>query len=245
MNKKIDNRRHDKRLHLPDLQIKVRPHSLNKDADYIDCIPVDVSLNGLAFSSNNLLLELLQKIDIRFSVGYKMIEGSAVICHVESQPSGMRYGVLYLNISPSIEESFSLGVLSSSLVKGLAINMADNAVINSSKKDGDALLRKGQILLFDAIESFRDRLGCLLIETAGGKGGLPNLDSLFEFSLDTYSVTIPLRGEQGDLLRRTIAPVLSKSQVVYEADDGGQFSSIIDVLQELSDTFEWILSEQN
>ena len=242
--KNIDNRRKDKRLHLPDLQIKVRPNGAS-NADFIDCTPVDVSLNGLAFSSKDLLLELLQKIDIRFSVGHKMIEGSAVICHVESQPSGIRYGVLYLDIRPSVEESFSLGALSSSLVKNLAISMADNAVINSSTTDDGALLRKGQILLFDAIEGFRDRLGCLLKETADEQGDSPRLDSLFEFSLDTYSVTVPLRGGQGDLLRRTISPVLSKSQVVYEADDGGQFSSIIDVLQELSDTFEWILSEQN
>ncbi len=244
MQKNIDNRRHDKRLHLPDLQIKVRPNGAN-NADFIDCTPVDVSLNGLAFSSKDLMLELLQKIDIRFSVGHKMIEGSAVICHIESQPSGIRYGVLYLDIRPSIEESFSLGALSSNLVKSVAINMADNAVINSTKTNNEALLRKAQILLFDAVEGFRDRLGSLLAETADEQGNPCRLDSLFEFSANTLSVTIPLRGAQDDLLRRTVSPVLSKSNVVYETDDGSQFASIIDVLQELSDTFEWILSEQN
>jgi hypothetical protein len=88
-------------------------------------------------------------------------------------------------------------------------------------------------------------LGGLLAETADEQGNPYRLDSLFEFSPNTLSVTIPLRGAQGDLLRRTVFPVLSKSNVVYEADDGSQFASIIDVLQELSDTFEWILSEQN
>ena len=242
--KNIDNRRKDKRLHLPDLQIKVRPNGAS-NADFIDCTPVDVSLNGLAFSSKDLLLELLQKIDIRFSVGHKMIEGSAVICHVESQPSGIRYGVLYLNITPSIEESFSLNTLSSNLVKGLAINMADNAVINSSKTGDEALLRKAQILLFDAIEEFRDRLGSLLAGKVNEQRGSYNLNSLFEFNPAKNSVTVPLMGQEGNLLRRTISPVLVKSSMVYEADDGGQFSSIIDLLQELSDTFEWILSEQN
>jgi len=244
MQKNIDNRRHDKRLHLPDLQIKVRPNGAN-NSDFIDCTPLDVSLNGLAFSSKDLILELLQKIDIRFSIGHKMIEGSAVICHIESQHSGVRYGVLYLDIHPSLEESFSLGSLSSNLVKSIAINMADNAVINSSKTGNEALLRKAQILLFDAIEGFRDRLGSLLAETADEQGNPFKLGSLFEFSPNTLSVTIPLRGPKGDLIRRTVSPVISNSNIVYEADDGSQFASIIDVLQELSDTFEWILSEKN
>lgn len=244
MKKKIDNRRHDKRLHLPDLQIKVRASGAS-EADYVDCTPVDVSLNGLAFSSNDLMLELLQKIDVRFSVGHKMIEGSAVICHIQTESTGVRYGVLYLDIRPSIEESFSLGSLSSNLVKNLAVNMADNAVINSSKTDNEALLRKAQILLFDAIGGFSDRLQSLLAETADEQGSPYRLDSLFEFSPNTLSVTIPLRGTHDDLLRRTVSPVLSKSNVVYEADDGSQFASIVDLLQELSDTFEWILLEQN
>ncbi|PHR50900.1 PilZ domain-containing protein [Cycloclasticus sp.] len=245
MNKKTADRRHDKRLYLPDLQIKVRPHGLSNNVDYTECTPVDVSLNGLAFSSKDLRLELLQKVDIRFSVGHKMIEGSAVICHIESQPLGMRYGVLYLDIHPSIEESFSLGALSSSLVKNLAINMADNAVINSRSAGDAALLRKGQILLFDAVESFRDRLSDLLAKTIDEEESSARLGGLFEFSLDTYSVTVPLRGQKDDLLRRIITPILIKSQVVYEADNGVKFISIIEVLQELSDTFEWILSEQN
>lgn len=242
MRKNIDNRRQDKRLHLPDLQIKVRANGVS-NADFIDCTPVDVSLNGLAFTSKDLMLELLHKIDIRFSVGHKMIEGSAVICHIESQPSGVRYGVLYLDISPSIEESFSIGSLSSSLVKNLAVNMADNAVINSSKNSNEALLKKAQILLFDAIEIFKDRLDNLLRGRLDDQGMSYKLDSLFEFNQQTLSVTVPLKNKNEELVRRTIYPVLTKSRVVYEGDDGAQFASILDLLQELSDTFEWMLSE--
>jgi hypothetical protein len=123
--------------------------------------------------------------------------------------------------------------------------MADNAVINSRSAGDAALLRKGQILLFDAVESFRDRLSDLLAKTIDEEESSARLGGLFEFSLDTYSVTVPLRGQKDDLLRRIITPILIKSQVVYEADNGVKFISIIEVLQELSDTFEWILSEQN
>jgi len=243
----MDNRRQDKRLHLPDLQIKVKKWGIAEGGQFINCTPVDVSFNGLAFSSDSLVLELLQKIEIQLSVGHKTLEGSAVICHIEKVQGTVRYGVLYIDIKPSLEETFSLDNLSSAMVEDVAVNMADNAVIGSASNETDVLIRKGQIILFDAVQTFKLRLTSLVGNVNDDHGNAYQLDGLFEFSPATMSVTVPLTAPDGVTLeKRTLSPVLSPTQhkVVFEASDGEQFDSILDVLQSLSDTFQALLSEQ-
>ena len=235
----MDNRRQDKRLHLPDLQIKVKKIGLAEGDKFINCKPVDVSFNGLAFSSDNLKLDLLQKIQIQLSFGHRTIEGSAVICHIEKTQGLVRYGVLYIDIKPSLEETFSLDSLTSAMIEDVAVNMADNAVVGSALSEVDELIRKGQIILFDGVQAFRLRLASIVGE------GYP-LDELFEFSPSTMSVTVPLITTDGVTLeKRTLSPVMSSAQhkVVFEASDGEQFDSILDVLQSLSDTFQTLLAK--
>lgn len=244
MNENSQNRRNEKRLHLPDLQIKVKKHGVNESGGYVDCSPVDISFNGLAFSAKNWRLELLQKIDIRVSFGHKVLEGTAVVCHIEKRQQEVQYGVLYIDISPTLEETFSLEALSSTLVKGLATNMADNAILGSSQCEEKILLRKAQVFLFDAISAFKIRLSELVEDKLDEHGKIYKLEDLFEFHPSTLSVTIPIKNlDNNDINRRIISPVLSHSKVVYERDDGSHYASILEVLQELSDTFEWILSE--
>jgi len=242
----MDNRRQDKRLNLPDLQIKVKKWGIAEGAQFINCTPVDVSFNGVAFSSDSLELELLQKIEIQLSVGHKTLEGSAVICHVEKTQELVRYGVLYIDIKPSLEETFSLNNLSSALVEDVAINMADIAVIGSASNETDVLIKKAQIVLFDAVQTFKLRLISLVGNVSDANGNSYPLDDLFEFSPSTMSVTVPLTAADGFTLeKRTLSPVMSptKNKVVFEASDGEQFDSILDVLQSLSDTFQTLLSE--
>jgi hypothetical protein len=242
----MDNRRQDKRLHLPDLQIKVKKAGLAENNPFTSCKPVDVSFNGLAFASDSLELELLQKIEIRLSVGHKVIEGSAVICHIEQAKGLVRYGVLYIDIKPSLEETFSLDNLSSVMVEDVAINMADIAVIGSASNETDVLIKKAQIVLFDAVQAFKFRLISLVGNVSDANGNNYPLDDLFEFSPSTMSVTVPLTAADGFTLeKRTLSPVMSptKNKVVFEASDGEQFDSILDVLQSLSDTFQTLLSE--
>lgn len=243
----MDNRRLDKRLHLSDLQIKVKKKGITESDKFINCIPVDVSFNGLAFSSDSLVLDLLQKIDIQLSVGHKILEGSAVICHIKKAQGFVRYGVLYIDLKPSLVETFSVDTLSSSIVENVAVNMADNAVVGSDSKKADVLIRKGQIILFDAVQAFKLRLISLVGNVSDAKGNDYQLADLFEFSPETLSVTIPLTASDGATLKRkTLSPVLSstKHKVVFETSDGEQFDSILDVLQNLSDTFQTMLSDK-
>ena len=186
MNKHTENRRNEQRLHLSNLQIKVRKHGLNDHLEFIDCVPIDISFNGLAFSTSALQLALSQKLDIRISFGHKLLEGTAVICHIEQQQEAIQYGVLYIDLNPTIEETFCLETLSSTLVKDLAINMADNAVLGSCRNEEEVLLRKAQVFLFDAIEAFKARLSELVDDKVDEHGKVYQLATYFILILVRY-----------------------------------------------------------
>lgn len=242
----MENRRKDRRLLLSDLQIDVKKQTLGDDASFIACTPVDISFNGLAFSSDQLVLKLLQKVDIQLSVGHRSIRGSAVVCDIAKVDNTVRYGVLYIDINPSLEKLFSLKSLSSTWVKELAVTLADNALINKNLSRDDQELQKAQSLLFDAVETFRDRL-CLRLKNKVDTQGNPyQLADLFEFSAEMLSVTVPIRNEDGSSVsRQTIRPVLELNQQVhFKMDSGRKFPTLMEFLQELSETFELLLAKK-
>lgn len=247
MKKQISNRRNEKRLHLPDVQIKVRKLSLGINASFVECLPIDVSQNGLAFASDELSFDLLQKIYIELSVGHRKIEGKALICHIVEKDDVTQYGVLFIDVAPSVEETLSLETLSSARVKDFSAGIADNMVLKLRQNADHKRLKKAQIHLFDGVNAFKSRLVELLKDDVDGQGHSYQLDTLFEFDIQAMSITVPMKDTEGTSLTRcTIKPVLVRGQkkVVFETDAGREFGNLFDVLQEISDTFQWMLSEQ-
>jgi len=247
MNNSKLNRRNEKRLHLPDVQVKVRKLSLGVNSALVDCLPVDVSQNGLAFLSDELNFDLLQKIYIELSVGHRKIEGKALVCHIVEKGDSTQYGVLFIDVSPTVEETLSLETLSSARVKEFSASIAENMVLNLRQNESSKQLKKAQIHLFDGVEAFKTRLNELVSNEAGAEASSHQLDSLFEFDVAAMAVTVPMRDTDGvSLARCTIKPVLVKGHknVQFKTDAGRTFSNLFDVLQEISDTLQWILSEQ-
>ena len=241
----MENRRNDKRMLLPDLQIRVRKHSSGSNATYIDCTPIDISFNGLAFSSTELSLSLLQKIDIQLSVGSRVIEGIAVVCDIGEVKKATRYGIIYIDINPSIEELFSHKTLSSAQVQELAISMADSALIDVRLNEDEQHLRKAQVLLFDGVEAFKNRIHQRTKNSVDSHGKPLQLAEYFEFSTDLSMVTVPIKNTDGNTVsRRTIKPVLdSNKQVHFKMDNDRIFATLLEFFQELSDTFEFLVSK--
>lgn len=247
MTNQQSNRRNEKRLHLPDVQIKVRKLSLGVHSSLVDCLPVDVSQNGLAFLSDELDFDLLQKIYIELSVGHRKIEGKALICHIVEKEDSIQYGVLFIDVSPTVEETLSLETLSSARVKEFSASIAESMVLSLPQNKSHKRLRKAQVHLFDGVEAFKTRLNELVSNEVDAEANSHQLDSLFEFDVAAMAVTVPMKDADGvSLIRCTIKPVLIKGQknVQFKTDIGRTFSNLFDVLQEISDTLQWILSEQ-
>jgi hypothetical protein len=100
--------------------------------------------------------------------------------------------------------------------------------------------------LFDGIESFKNRLIELVKDDVDENGKPYQLDALFEFDVNSMTVTVPMKDVDGEsLIRCAIKPAMGrdKKKVVFETDAGRTFGNLFDVLQEVSDTFEWILSD--
>lgn len=242
----MENRRNDKRLLLPDLQIRVKAQGRGDTSSYVVCTPVDISFNGLAFSSPELKLELLQKVDMELWVGKRVLTGSAVVCHVARNGESTRYGVLYIDINPSLEELFSLDSLSSAQVKEIAENLVDRLVIDKNLSTEQQQLKKAQSLLFDAVDAFKTRICQHLGDSIEAQDNTYQLASLFEFATDKSWVVVPLKTAVHSTVNRCkVAPeIASNGQLHFISDDNRLFANLMEFMQELSDTFELLLGRQ-
>lgn len=242
----MENRRNDKRLLLPDLQVQVKKQGRGDSSSYIECTPIDISFNGLAFSSDELELELLQKVDLQLTAGHRTLRGSAVICHVGKTAKGIRYGVLYIDLNPSLEQLFSLDNLTSPQVIELATSLADNVLIDKNLTEEQQNLEKAKSLLFDAVTAFKNRICQRLENKTDTQGNTCQVASLFEFSTDNSSVAIPLKSTNEDAVTRCmVTPDIdsSKNRIYFRTDDGRQFATLMEFMQELSETFELLFSQ--
>ena len=243
----MENRRNDKRLLLPDIQVRVKEHGCGDASSYVDCRPVDISFNGLAFSSAGLTLELLQKIDMELSVGGRTLRGEAVVCHIEDIGKTIRYGVLYIDLRPSLEELFSLSNLTATQVKEMAANLVDSLVIDKALSVEKQRLKKAQSLLFDAVEAFKTRLCQRLGDCIEEQGNSYQLADLFEFAEDRSWVVAPIRAEIGASVNRCkVTPeIINSNHICFRTDDNRIFKNLMEFMQELSDTFELLLAGNN
>ncbi|MEO1889655.1 MAG: hypothetical protein ABGX33_07035 [Cycloclasticus sp.] len=189
----------------------------------------------------------MQKIYIELSVGHRKIEGKALICHIVEKDDSIQYGVLFIDIAPSIEETLSLETLSSARVKDFSASIADNMVLNLRQNEDRKRLKKAQIHLFDGVKAFQTRLNELVKDDVDEQGKPYQLDALFEFDTHSMTVTVPMKDTDNEsLIRCSIKPELAhnKKKVIFKTNAGRTFGNLFDVLQEVSDTFQWILSEQ-
>lgn len=241
----MENRRNDKRIVIPGLQIRVRKHGSTNAATYVDCTPLDISFNGMAFSTSDLSLDLLQKIEIELSIESRILTGSAVVCDVSEDQGSVRYGILYIDITPSLDDLFGLSAMSSFKIRELAVKMADNVITNPNQSNDERSLEKARVLLIDGVEAFKERM-CQRKKIVTDKDGKAySLASLFEITDDRSGIVVPIKDTNAkSVTRQTIRPVIEANKVIcFIAGDGRRFGSLVEFLQELSEAFELLFSE--
>lgn len=235
----MKNRRADKRLLLPDIQISVK-RSERKSA-FILCTAIDVSFNGLAFSSNELKLDALEKIDFQLTIGHRNLCGQGVICDISNGPNGKRYGVLFISMEPAIEEICNLNALSSNYVRELAVTMADHAIASQSMNDDERELNKAWAMLHEGIDVFRQRL-CEQHNDATA------LHELFIVNAPQRKITLPLLNSDQDHVEMTsVSPQLDAhtKRVYLQLSNGRELNNIMELLQDLSEAFSYIFTHES
>jgi len=144
---------------LPGLALKIKKadlsHALN---DYIACQSVDLSFNGLAFSSPGYEFNIPDKVNFILTIEEHDIVGSGVICNKRQAPSGMQYGMMFLSVCPELSSLFSHDELSTAELKNIAQKQAEQLVFSLVDEKSLGYLKKQQQLI-DACRSYLSRLG--------------------------------------------------------------------------------------
>lgn len=159
---KLINRRHDQRLPLQGLELKIRKTGFNHNPPaYHLCRSIDLSLNGLAFANDELTLKVPEKIEFILNLEEHEIKGNGVICNKRTSQNETQYGLMFLNVTPEISRVFDNDQLSTHELEHLTINLAEQFVFSNIKTSTplDKLILKRQQQLFDACRCYLVRLG--------------------------------------------------------------------------------------
>lgn len=156
------NRRQEDRIPLQGLDLKIRRTGIgNSLQQYETCRSIDLSLNGLAFATETLILQIPEKIDFILSIGGQEIKGNGVICNNRTTQLETHYGLMFLTVSPEISAVLNHDDLSTQELENLAENMAEQFVFTlwEQANSYDNRLWFKQQQLFDAIRFYLVRLG--------------------------------------------------------------------------------------
>ncbi len=158
------NRRQEQRMPLQGLDLKIKKIVFGLTSNfqhYEKCRLVDLSINGLAFSTDTLELKALEKVDFTLHIEEHEITGTGVICNKRENDSGRQYGLMFLSVTPEISTVFHTDDLSTAELKSLSENLAEQFVssIHDTNSPDRKLLHNKQQQLFDAFRYYLIRLG--------------------------------------------------------------------------------------
>ncbi len=236
--KQTSNRRQEKRLSLPTTRIQVRKHSLVPGKPFEECSLVDLSLNGLAFDSNILNFEPLQKLDFYLEIENQSVTGQALVCYNEKHSQTIQYGLLFIQTTPEISEVLDNLECSSREAKLLAARMAERLVFDLDNNDQDQQLRTKLQLLFDSVLAFSQRLSELGVKLRNAEQCPVTPMEAIYLDITTGECFFPLFNDE---LNQTIQASITATyldginKIAYITSTGEVFNNIVEVLSFLSD----------
>jgi PilZ domain-containing protein len=170
------NRRQEERMPLQGLVLKIRKAGIgNSLQQYETCRSIDLSLNGLAFATETLILQIPEKIDFILSIGDHEIKGNGVICNKRITHFETQYGLMFLSVSPEINTVLNHADWPTQELKNLAENMAEQFVHSlwEQTNSNNKWVNLKQQQLFDACRSYLLRLGEMGVKMTGYQANDP------------------------------------------------------------------------
>ncbi len=155
--------RRDCRFPLAGWRMEVRKSRLGSLATTPICRLADISSNGLSFVAHGDPFTPLDKVTFTLQVREQEIRGKGVICYKQSDSTGRwRYGLMFLEVSREVASLLREYQFEPREVRNLARNLADKTVLDGCKTTSERDLLHKQLLLYEAVSAFLDRL--LLLE---------------------------------------------------------------------------------
>ncbi len=236
----MSNQRHEHRLSIPDIKIRIRKHGIARYSWAEDCTVLDISQNGLAFESKALVLDSLQKVDIELNIKTRIILGEAVICYADITAETKRYGLLFIQTTPEVEDILSGHLLSTNDIRDLAEKMAEQFM---GKRKTKTQPTSQYQLMFDAVKALSFRLGEMGLTIQDESGSLTTPLEAITFDQYSGSISFPKKSPSSSHIVRSSLSVIKQkesSKIIYQATDGTKFNNILELLDYLCDVFEGI-----
>lgn len=157
-----ENRRQEQRLPIVGLALKIRKSGIGGVwLDFEQCRTVDLSLNGLAFTTENLDFKVPEKIDFALFVDEHEVKGSGIVCNRRVTEDGLQFGLMFLSVSPEIGSFIENGESNKQELKHSAEAVAERlaySLWSAQGRNGQWEHRKMQEL-FDVLRCYLNRLG--------------------------------------------------------------------------------------
>lgn len=158
----IENRRQEQRLPIEGLALKIRKSGIGGVwLDFEQCRTVDLSLNGLAFSTEDMDFKVPEKIDFALFIDEHEVKGSGIVCNRRKTDHGLQFGLMFLSVSPEIGTLIESGESAKQELKYSAESVAERlaySLWDAQQRNGQWEHRKMQEL-FDVLRCFLNRLG--------------------------------------------------------------------------------------
>lgn len=147
------------RMPLNGLRLKVRKRGISRASNYVECYSIDLSHSGLAFTSTELKLNEMEKVDFMLIFQNQTIQGTALVRYVHSASEFTRYGLMFLQTLPIIDTVLGWENLTTKEIRQLASSLAEQTSYALREKQDQKLRLVHQRQRFcDALNAYFDRL---------------------------------------------------------------------------------------
>jgi len=236
------NRRTDERLPLQGLNLKIRKYGVARLRGYQPCHSIDLSTNGLACTSEAIILRELEKVDFLLTLEEHSVTGTAIVCYQKTTAEGFQYGLMFLNTFPELRPLLNADNLSTRELTHLAETMAEHLVDDiqdNHQSDKNYLLKKQQ--LWDTVHVYVNRLTemGLRIPTIRAEGfQWVEPIKVLEVSEERNQIVLHCHDpstKSGTPISISIMTEPGANEAVYSTADGYSFESVLEVINYIGD----------
>ncbi|GEM_PF-1247861 len=236
------NRRIEPRIPFMGMRLKVRKRGVTKLRRYVECYSIDLSNSGLAFSTNQLILSELEKVDFILTFQNQTIHGVALVRYTQISDETKQYGLMFLQAVPELDNVLGAEHLTTQEITSLAGSMAEQVAYSiQEKQDKNLRLRRQQQRFLDALHAYFERLGQMHVQ-------IPDVNSPDDrwttadkaVEIDEQKNTIRFilyRPDHDEFQEEMIyaSAINSDNMLEFKSSSGDSFRTVFEVLSYISD----------
>jgi hypothetical protein len=236
-------RRQEKRLHIPGLSLQIGKRSFARRTHFSPVELIDFSEGGLAFASDSVEFQELDKVEIKLCRQERQISAQAIICYVRALPEGKQYGLLFINTSEELQSLMGSDALHAMEAQRHAEAVADKVAQLIGHSDQHVQITRQWKLLLKATEAFISRIREIARQNAQTKAELKKaicpINDFLQINPETRTIAFTQLADDDSLQSCMISIAIDddSGEPVYRIGDKLQTTSVYEVVEHLGQAF--------